>query len=102
MKVRKYIPVIVPLFVLIFGISTNAMASSDVVVIDVPPSPVYVGNSTTTKPSPVGQPISDYKPRPTTLNTTPPPSPRPQNNYNPNNDPDVKRGYENHQKKYGR
>jgi len=56
--------------------------------------------STTTKPSPVGQPVSNYKPTgPSVRAKEPPPPPR---NYNPQNDPNVKRGYEKHQKQYGR
>ena len=56
--------------------------------------------STTTKPSPVNQPTSDYKPKGPSVHAKEPPSPP--RNYNPQNDPDVKRGYEKHQKQYGR
>jgi len=56
--------------------------------------------STTTKPSPVGQPISDYKPRGPSVRAKEPPPP--QRNYNPQNDPDVRRGYQQHQKQHGR
>jgi hypothetical protein len=56
--------------------------------------------STSTKPSPVGQPISEYKPKGPSVHAKEPP--KPQRNYNPQNDPDVKRGYEKHQKQHGR
>lgn len=56
--------------------------------------------STTTKPSPVGQPVTDYKPAgPSVKPKEPPP---PQRSYNPQNDPDVQRGYEKHQRQHGR
>jgi len=45
--------------------------------------------SSSTKPSPVGQPISDYKPSGPSLTITEPPSPV--KSYNPQNDPDVQR-----------
>ena len=53
---------------------------------------------TTTKESPVGQPVSDYKPSGGSLTVTEPPSPR--SSYNPNNDPDVQAGYDAHQSQY--
>ena len=55
--------------------------------------------STSTKPSPVGQPVSDYKPTGPSVHAKEPPVPR---SYNPQNDPYVKRGYEKHQKEHGR
>ena len=55
--------------------------------------------STTTKESPVGQPASDYRPQQRPLNITEPPSPV--SKYNPTNDPDVERGYREHQQQYG-
>lgn len=55
--------------------------------------------STSTKPSPVGQPTSAYKPKGPSVHAKEPPLPR---NYNPQNDPAVKRGYEKHQKEHGR
>jgi hypothetical protein len=55
--------------------------------------------STTTKPSPVGQPISDYKPKGPSVHAKEIPAPKP---YNPQNDPAVKKGYEQHQKAHGR
>jgi len=55
--------------------------------------------STSTKPSPVGQPVSDYKPRGPSVHAKEPPVPR---NYNPQNDPDVRRGYQKHQREHGR
>ena len=55
--------------------------------------------STSTKPSPVGQPVSDYKPKGPSVHVKEPPAPK---SYNPQNDPDVKRGYEQHQKAHGR
>lgn len=61
------------------------------------PDPPQV--STTTKPSPVGQPVSDYKPTGPSVKPKEPPVPK---SYNPQNDPDVKRGYEQHQKQHGR
>lgn len=53
-----------------------ALPKDDVVVITPPKTvpPVKVEKSTTTKPSPVGQPISDYKP-PIKVRPTPPPPP---------------------------
>jgi len=55
--------------------------------------------STATKPSPVGQPISDYKPKGPSVHAKEIPAPKP---YNPQNDPAVKKGYEQHQKAHGR
>jgi hypothetical protein len=55
--------------------------------------------STSTKPSPVGQPVSDYKPKGPSVRAKEPPAPR---SYNPQNDPAVKKGYEQHQKAHGR
>lgn len=55
--------------------------------------------STSTKPSPVGQPVSDYKPKGPSVHAKEPPAPKP---YNPQNDPAVKKGYEQHQKAHGR
>ena len=56
--------------------------------------------STTTKPSPVGQPIQEYKPKgPSVKAKEPPPPKKP---YNPQNDPHVKKGWDNHQKKHGK
>lgn len=55
--------------------------------------------STTTKESPVGQPVTDYKPSGPSVNPKePPPPPR---DPNPTGDPDVQRGYDQHQKEYG-
>ena len=56
--------------------------------------------STGTKASPVGQPISDYKPKPKTLSTSEPPPPSIKS-YNPKNDPDVQKGWDDHQTQYG-
>ena len=48
--------------------------------------------------NPVGQPISDYKPRgPSPTIKEPPPPPR---NPNPQNDPDVQAGWDRHQAQY--
>ena len=55
--------------------------------------------STSTKPSPVGQPVSDYKPKGPSVHAKEPPAPK---TYNPQNDPAVKKGYEQHQKAHGR
>jgi hypothetical protein len=56
--------------------------------------------STSAKSSPVGQPVSDYKPTgPSSSNHEPP---APVDRKNPRNDPDVRRGYEQHQKEHGR
>lgn len=55
--------------------------------------------STSTKPSPVGQPVSDYKPKGPSVHAKEPPAPK---SYNPQNDPAVKKGYEQHQKAHGR
>jgi hypothetical protein len=55
--------------------------------------------STSTKPSPVGQPVSDYKPKGPSVRAKEPPKPR---NYNPQNDPAVQKGYDQHQKAHGR
>jgi len=50
--------------------------------------------------SPVGQPITDYKPSgPSPTTTPPPPPPKP---YNPQNDPDVQAGWDAHQAKYNK
>jgi hypothetical protein len=56
--------------------------------------------STSTKPSPVGQPVSEYKPTGPSVHAKEPPAPP--RNYNPQNDPAVKQGYEQHQKAHGR
>ncbi|MDD2903387.1 MAG: hypothetical protein PHU44_13225 [Syntrophales bacterium] len=56
--------------------------------------------STTTKPSPVGQPISDYKPKGPSVHAKEPP--KPARNLNPQNDPQVQKGYNKHQKAHGR
>jgi len=55
--------------------------------------------STSTKPSPVGQPVSEYKPQGPSVHAKEPPVPK---NYNPQNDPAVQKGYEQHQKEHGR
>jgi hypothetical protein len=55
--------------------------------------------STGTKPSPVGQPVRDYKPAGPSVHPKEVPAPR---SYNPRNDPDVQRGYDRHQKQHGR
>lgn len=55
--------------------------------------------STSTKPSPVGQPVSDYKPKGPSVHAKEPPVPK---NYNPRNDPAVQKGYDQHQKAHGR
>jgi len=55
--------------------------------------------STSTKPSPVGQPISDYKPKGPSVHAKEPPAPK---SYNPKNDPAVQKGYDKHQKAHGR
>jgi hypothetical protein len=55
--------------------------------------------STSTKPSPVGQPVSEYKPKGPSVHAKEPPVPK---NYNPQDDPAVKKGYEQHQKEHGR
>ncbi len=55
--------------------------------------------STAAKPSPVGQPVSDYKPRGPSVHAAAPPVPK---NYNPRNDPAVQKGYDQHQKAHGR
>jgi hypothetical protein len=55
-------------------------------------------SSTGTKESPVGQPVSDYKPQPSGGTYAEPPSPV--NRNNPQNDPDVQRGFDDHQKEY--
>jgi hypothetical protein len=55
--------------------------------------------STSTKPSPVGQPVSQYKPAGPSVHAKEPPVPR---NYNPQNDPNVQRGYDQHQREHGR
>lgn len=56
--------------------------------------------STTTKPSPVGQPVHEYKPKgPSVKAKEPPPPSKP---YNPQNDPKVQEGWDKHQKKHGR
>lgn len=54
--------------------------------------------STSTKESPVGQPISDYKPEGPSSAISEVPSPV--NKNNPQNDPDVQRGYDEHQAQY--
>ena len=56
--------------------------------------------STSTKPSPVGQAVSDYKPKGPSVHAKEPPAP--QKSYNPQNDPNVKKGYEKHQREHGR
>ncbi len=56
--------------------------------------------STTTKESPVGQPISDYKPTGPSVNAKEPPSPT--KPYNPQNDPHVQRGWDDNQRRNGR
>ena len=56
--------------------------------------------STTTKPSPVGQPVHEYKPKGPSVKAKPPPPPK--KSYNPQNDPQVKKGWDKHQKKHGR
>jgi len=55
--------------------------------------------STTTKPSPVGQAVSDYKPSGPSPTSSEPPSPV--NRNNPQNDPQVQAGYDDHQSQYG-
>ena len=55
--------------------------------------------STSAKPSPVGQPASDYKPKGPSVHAKEVPAPK---SYNPQNDPAVKKGYEQHQKAHGR
>jgi hypothetical protein len=62
--------------------------------------PVYVDKSTTTKTSPAGQPASEYRPPPPPHHTNPPPPPA--RDYNPQHDPDVERGYQEHQRAHGR
>ena len=57
--------------------------------------------STTTKPSPVGQPVREYRPPAPSMKIKEPPSPS-VNKSNPRNDPDVQRGYDKHQKEYGK
>ena len=54
--------------------------------------------STTTKSSPVGEPVSWYKPSGPSPTITEPPSPVDSNN--PQNDPDVQAGYDAHQDWY--
>lgn len=56
--------------------------------------------STTTKQSPVGQPVSDYKPTGPSVRAKEPPPPS--RSYNPQNDPRVEKGYKDHQKAHGR
>ncbi len=56
--------------------------------------------STTTKPSPVGQPVSAYKP--TGPSVHPQPVPSPVNRNNPRNDPQVQQGFDAHQKAHGK
>ncbi len=56
--------------------------------------------STTTKPSPVGQPVSAYKP--TGPSVHPKPVPSPVNKNNPRNDPQVQKGFDAHQQAHGR
>jgi hypothetical protein len=51
--------------------------------------------STGTKPSPVGQPVREYKPSGPSVKPKEVPAPR---SYNPRNDPDVQRGYDQPQK----
>ncbi len=53
--------------------------------------------STTTKPSPVGQPITGYKPKANTLKTKEPPSPP--TLYNPQGDDGIKAGWDRNQKR---
>jgi hypothetical protein len=55
--------------------------------------------STSTKPSPVGQPVSDYKPKGPSVHAKEPPVPK---SYNPQNDPAVQKGYDQNQKAHGR
>ena len=54
--------------------------------------------SSGTKESPVGQPISDYKPKGPSVSYGEPPSPIDRNN--PQNDPDVQKGFDEHQDWY--
>jgi hypothetical protein len=60
------------------------------------PDPPQV--STTTKPSPAGQPVTNYHPAGPSVN--PKPVPSPVNKNNPRNDPDVQRGFNQNQKAY--
>ena len=53
-------------------------------------------STSTVKESPVGQPVSDYKPTGPSVNASEPPSPVDRNN--PTGDPDVQAGYDTHQK----
>lgn len=55
--------------------------------------------SSTTKPSPAGQPAREYRPAPSSLKIKEPPAPA-RNRVNPRNDPDVQKGYDKHQKAY--
>lgn len=57
--------------------------------------------STTTKPSPVGQSVREYRPAAPSMKIKEPPAPVVSKS-NPRNDPDVQRGYDKHQKEYGR
>lgn len=56
--------------------------------------------STTTKSSPVGQPVTNYKPTGPSVNAKPVPSPV--NKNNPRNDPYVQKGFDKHQKAHGK
>jgi len=64
--------------------------------------------STTTKPSPVGQPVTStskepgYKPQQPSPESKAINVPSPVNKLNPTNDPDVQRGFDQHQKAHGK
>lgn len=74
---------------------TKAKDTVDNIRLPDPPS-----KSTTTKESPVGIPTREFKPQ---IKTTPAPAPpSPVDKNNPQNDPDVKKGFEKHQKEHGK
>lgn len=54
----------------------QSTSKQEVVVATVPPNPVTVETSTTTKKSPVGLPVTDFKPKPKVKPAAPPPPPK--------------------------